>query len=540
MEKGKEFIMKLLYNANIYTLNNGQPKASNLLIDQHRIIAIDETTAESSDRFKNTSEAGFEKIDMQGRTIIPGMIDAHIHLHNYALSLKKIDCETTTREECLNRVKDKADRAQPGEWIYGHGWNQNYWQEGYGYVADLDAVAPRNPVYLTAKSLHAGWANSLALKNVGLNAQTPDPKDGRLGRDERGELNGLVFEAAIELIEKALPKPSIEQITQAIGDAQKTLWRMGLTGLHDFDETDSFMALQMLNNRGELKIRVVKSIPLYLLAEAEKIGLCSGFGNEFLQIGQVKAFGDGALGPHTAAMFQPYEDDPNNLGMLKLEAEEIFEKGKQAARIGLPMAIHAIGDRAVNEALNGLKKLREFENAHKINGLRHRIEHVQLIDPKDSSRLAELGVIASMQPFHMISDIRMADTYWGKRAQYSFAWQIQKKAGAVLAFGSDAPVEAPNPFWGLYAAVTRRCFDGYPGAEGWHPEQRLELLDALQAYTYGAAYAGGLENQTGKLAPGYLADLVVLEKDLFNIPPEEIKDILPCATMVGGDWVYQS
>lgn len=531
--------MKLLYNAKFYTCNKAQPEVSSLVIDNDRIVAAEGTNSKESSAHHHWEDKVQEKINLEGRTVIPGLIDAHMHLKNYALSLQKIDCETNTREECLRRVMQKADQAQPGEWIYGHGWNQNSWQEGYGYATDLDAVAPRNPVYLTAKSMHAGWANSLALAQVGLNDQTPDPKDGCLGRDSDEKLNGLVFESAMVLIENKLPQPSIDDITKAMKQAQNKLWRMGLTGLHDFDETDSFSALQMLNNRGDLKIRVVKSIPFRLLQQAVEMGLHFGFGNEYLRIGQVKAFADGALGPHTAALFQPYENDPQNLGMLKLSADQVFEFGMLAAKNGLPMAIHAIGDRAVNEVLNGYARLRDFENSHHISGLRHRIEHVQLIDPRDSTRLAELGIIASMQPVHVISDMRMADDYWGKRAEYSYAWQLQCKAGAVLAFGSDAPVESPNPFWGLFAAMKRRGFDGYPGAEGWYPQQRLELADALYAYTAGAAYAGGMEKLIGRLAPGYCADLIVLEKDIFQCEGDEIKDMLPRATMVGGEWVYE-
>jgi len=532
--------MKLLHNAKIYTLDKDFPVVSSLLIDNHRILAVEEKGALQLSQSQSWQDLAQEKIDLEGRTVIPGLIDAHLHLQNYALGLQKFNCETATREECLGRVKAKADQTQPGEWIFGHGWNQNSWEEGYGYAVDLDEVAPHNPVYLTAKSLHAGWANSMAFSQVGLTDQTADPKDGCLGRDSHGKLNGLVFESAMELIEKKFPQPSMDHIAQAISNAQKELWRMGLTGLHDFDETDSFEALQNLNTDGQLKIRVVKSIPLRLLRQATEIGLKSGFGSDYLRIGQVKAFADGALGPHTAAMFQPFEDDPQNLGMLKLNANEVFEFGVLAAQHGLPLAVHAIGDRAVHEVLNGIERLRNFEKLHHIKDLRHRIEHVQLIDPQDSKRLAELGIVASMQPFHVISDIRMADTFWGKRAKYSFAWQIQQKAGSILAFGSDAPVESPNPFWGLYAAVARKCFDGYPGSDGWYPEQRLELMDAMKAYTFGSAYAGGMESKVGKLAPGYFADLLVLDKDIFRCEAEEIKDILPRATMVGGEWVYQN
>jgi len=531
--------MKLLYNAKIYTLEREKPLASSLLIDKDRIVAVDGRNIRSSQANSRKNEIK-EKINLEGHTVIPGLIDAHIHLQRYAFALQKIDCETSTRDECLKRVMEKAIQLQPGEWIYGHGWNQNSWSGGYGVAADLDAVAPRNPVYLTAKSLHIGWVNSLALNEVGLHEHTPDPKDGHFGRDGKGKLNGLAFESAMELIENALPQPTIDQISDAIRNAQTVLWKMGLTGLHDFDGRDCFSALQVLNNLQELNIRVVKGIPLQLLTQAVETGLLFGFGNEFLRIGQVKAFADGALGPHTGAMFQPYEDDSTNLGMLKLDADELYEKGRLAVQNGMAMAVHAIGDRAVHEALNGFSQLRDYEKLHHISGLRHRIEHVQLIDPKDSSRLAELGIVASMQPIHVLSDMRMADAYWGKRSEFSYAWQVQLKAGSVLAFGSDAPVESPNPFWGLYAAVTRRCFDGYPGVEGWYPEQRLELLDALKAYTVGGAYAAGLENQVGKLAPGFLADLLVIDKDLFSCSPEEIKDIRPLLTMIGGNWVYRN
>jgi predicted amidohydrolase YtcJ len=263
------------------------------------------------------------------------------------------------------------------------------------------------------------------------------------------------------------------------------------------------------------------------------------------------------LGPHTAAMLQPYEKSPDNRGMLLLDAEQVLEYGRAAARAGLPMAVHAIGDRANHEVLNAFEKLREFERSISTEGqaaqtknsrppssvprqfLRHRIEHVQIIHPDDAPRLAQLGIIASMQPIHATSDMLTADHYWGSRSANAYAWNTQLEHGAVLAFGSDAPVESPNPFWGLHAAITRRRADGTPGPEGWYPAQRLSIKAALLAYTQGSAFAAGTENVQGKLAPGYWADLVVLDHDPFECAPEEIREIQTQGTMVAGEWALE-
>ncbi|MEW5830326.1 MAG: amidohydrolase family protein, partial [Chloroflexota bacterium] len=313
-----------------------------------------------------------------------------------------------------------------------------------------------------------------------------------------------------------------------------------LTGVHDFDGRDCFAALQMLHSRGSLKLRVTKSLPLDLLPQAAALGLRSGFGDDRLRIGSVKAFMDGALGPRTAAMFQPYEREAENRGILNMDSEELYEHSRLAAESGLGMAVHAIGDRSNHEALEAFARLRRFERERGLPARRHRIEHVQLLHPADARRLAELGLIASMQPIHATSDMEMADRYWGGRAALSYAWRTQLEAGARLAFGSDAPVESPNPFWGLRAAVSRRRADGAPGPDGWRGEQRLSLSDALAAYTTGAAYAAGMEDRLGQLAPGFYADLIALEEDLFTRHPDSLLELRPVAVMVGGDWAWQS
>ena len=268
-------------------------------------------------------------------------------------------------------------------------------------------------------------------------------------------------------------------------------------------------------------------------------------GDDWLRIGGVKMFADGALGPQTAAMLQPYQGDPQNRGMLLMDSEEIFEHGRQAVENGLPVAVHAIGDRANHEVLDAIEQLRRLENEINTTSrrpgrrLRHRIEHVQLIHAGDAARLAQLGVVASMQPIHATSDMLMADRFWGERAALSYAWKTQLEHGAMLAFGSDAPVESPNPFWGLHAAVTRQRVDGSPGPQGWYPEQRLSLEQALHGFTTGAAYVAGWEDRLGKLAPGYLADLIVMESDPFECEPQQLHSLKPSATMVNGEWVFQ-
>jgi len=281
-------------------------------------------------------------------------------------------------------------------------------------------------------------------------------------------------------------------------------------------------------------------VPLDLLPHAHALGLRTGFGSQTLRIGSVKVFMDGALGPRTAAMLKPYLNEPENRGILNMDGEQFFEYGRQAADVGLSMTAHAIGDRAMHEILDGFEQLRGYERQHGLPALRHRIEHVQIVHPDDAGRLGKLGIIASMQPIHATSDMLAADKYWGERVDLAYAWRTQLDAGATLAFGSDAPVEAPNPFWGLHAAVTRRRPDGLPGPQGWHPEQNLTMREALEAYTVGAAYAAGREDQLGRLSPGHYADLIVLERNPFTCPPDELLGMQSAATMLGGEWLWQA
>jgi predicted amidohydrolase YtcJ len=527
--------MKLLYNAYIHTQDPSHPTESAIVIDRERIVAV----GEANNLLPQYPDA--EKQNMDGRVILPGLTDAHLHLKNYALSLQKVDCETDTKEKCLRRVEARAQKAKPGEWILGHGWNQNVWGI-WPTASELDVIVPNNPIYLTAKSLHASWANTTALKLANVNAQTPNPQNGQIQRDSQGNATGILLETAMELVGSVIPEPGINEIADAIEKAQSILWKMGLTGVHDFDRRDSFMALQQLHTLGKLKLRVLKNIPVELLDQACELGLRAGFGDDWLRIGSVKVFMDGALGPHTAAMFQPYIGEDDNRGILNMDGEELFEYGRKAAQVGLGLTVHAIGDRANHEVLNAYEQLRRYEKENNLPALRHRIEHVQVIHPDDAARLGKMNIIASMQPIHATSDMLMADAFWGERSRLAYAWRTQLDHGARLAFGSDAPVESPNPFIGLHAAVTRRRADGSPSADGWYPKQKLTMAEAWEGYTLGPAYAANMENRLGRLVPGYLADLIVLDasQDPFTCNAVELLEIRSSATMVAGEWVYTS
>jgi len=524
--------MKLLHNARVYTLNATSPVASVLAIQAGRLASVG-----GEELLKEYKHA--EREDMGGRIILPGLTDAHFHLQEYAISQQVLDCDTPSRQEILRRVAESVQEMQPGEWLRGHGWNQNAWGGEWPSATELDALAPRNPVYLTGKSLHVAWVNSIALKLAGITSSSPEPVNGRIQRDAGGNPTGLVFEESLKQIEAAIPEPSPEALALDFLKLIPKLHQMGLTGIHDFDKPACFLALQHLHAQGKLHFRVLKSIPLDFFSEATDLGLRSGYGDDLLRIGSVKLFADGALGPHTGAMVDPYFGEPDNCGILILDGKKIFEYGCQAASYGFSLAVHAIGDRAVHEVLDGFARLRAYECANGLPSMRHRIEHVQTIQPEHAGRLASLGIIASMQPVHVISDMSMANRLLGDRAAFSYVWRTLLESGVRLAFGSDAPVENPNPFHGLHAAVTRRRADGSPGPAGWFPKQRLTVSEALAGFTSGPAYAAGMENRLGQLSAGFLADLIVTETDPFVCDPAELYTIQPVATMLAGEWVWQ-
>lgn len=532
-------IDRILINGRITTLDPARPEVTALAIVRDRIIA-----AGDDDRILALAGPGTAIDNLGGRRVIPGLTDAHIHWEGVAHSLRTIDVfEVPTKEEALRRVAERARAAAPGEWLVGRGWTQALWPDrDFPTAADLDAVAPDNPVYLSAKSGHAAWVNTRALRQAGIDAHTPDPPGGSIRRDDTGAPTGLLLEApAMLLVWDRIPAPTPEQTADLMAEAQRRAWAAGLTGLHDYDDPSCLIALQILRERGEHGLRVVKNINAPWIEHAHALGIRAGFGDHWLRIGGLKIFADGALGPRTAHMIEPYEGEPDNIGIVVTDKEEMAELVSRASAAGLPSTIHAIGDRAVHDVLDVYEAVRAEEAARGVprSARRHRIEHVQLIHPDDAPRLGRLGIIASMQPIHATSDWEMAERYWGDRARWSYNWRAQLEAGAVLAFGSDAPVEPFEPLKGIYAAVTRRRPDGSPGPEGWFPDGRLDLDTTLRAFTQGPAYAAGLERDLGTLAPGYLADLVVLDRDLFAVPPDEYLETQVLGTMVGGEWKHR-
>lgn len=524
--------MRLLANARVYTQDPGLPWAEALVVGPSgRIVAVGAT---------RHLEAVFgarltHRDDLQGLTVWPGLTDAHFHLRQYAEKRLWLDCATPSRAACLERVAQRARTTPPGTWILGHGWDQNRWPEGYGSADDLDAVAPAHPVFLTAKSLHAAWVNRAALRAAGLSPTAADPPNGHFGRDARGRLNGLLFEGAIAWVQRAIPRPGPVEVAAALRAAQADLWRLGLTGVHNFDRAVSFDALQRLRREGALGLRVAQYLPWRAGDALAGLAYRAGWPDPWLRVVGLKGFADGALGPRTAAMLAPY-DDAATRGTLLLTAEQVAARGVQVAPWGWALAVHAIGDAANRAVLRGLARLRAWERARGIPPARHRIEHAQRVAAADIALFGRLRLVASMQPVHALSDMRMAQQAWGARCATAYAWRALRQAGAVLAFGSDAPVESPDPWLGLYAAVTRRQPDGTPRA-GWYPQQRLRLAEALAAYTTGPAWAAGWERFLGRLAPGYAADLLVLPHDPFMLPPEALLETRPVRVMVNGRWV---
>ncbi|HEC23948.1 MAG TPA: amidohydrolase [Chloroflexi bacterium] len=531
----------VLYNGLIHTQAGDHPRVSALAIRDGRVVALGEDAA-----MRDLLRPGGEAVNLDGKPVIPGLVDAHVHLSWYADFLHTVDLTgAASAVEAVERVAERAARTEPGQWIRGRGWDQTRWPGGaFPTAAQLDSRVPDHPVYLSARSGHAAWVNSYALRLAHVTAETDDPPGGRIGRDESGAPTGVLFESAMEMVSAIIPEPTPEQVAGQVKEAIARAHRGGLTGVHDFDGALAFRAYQLLRSRGELTLRIVKNIPVELLDHAIALGLRWGFGDDFLRIGGVKTFADGALGPRTAWMIEPYRGEPENYGICVTDPEEMMEAVSRASAAGLPSAIHAIGDRAVHHVLNVYEAVRREEAARGVrpSQMRHRIEHVQLIHPDDAHRLGRLGVIASMQPNHAISDMDMAEAYWGERCDYAYNWRLQLEAGAVLALGSDAPIEAIEPLPNIQAAVTRRRPDGSPGPDGWRsgPRGRLSVDEAVRGFTLGPAYAAGMEDRLGRLAPGFLADLVVLGQDIYACDPMSIAQTPVLATMVGGRWVYRA
>jgi predicted amidohydrolase YtcJ len=477
------------------------------------------------------------RIDLRGLHVFPGLVDAHLHVVSYGMGLLQVELRRTRSiADAAALLAARARSSPAGTWVLGRGWDKNLWVEDrFPTRADLDPLTPDHPVAAWSKDGHVLWVNSTALRRARITGATADPPGGVIGRDRSGEPDGILKEDAKALIQRILPDPTPQMREQAVAAASAEFHRLGLTGAHAFtgaaaEGPEQFVTLQRLHARGRLAIRTVATIPDRLLDAAAASGMVTGVGDAMLRVGPLKIFADGALGSQTASMLEPYAGQPGNLGIRVRAPDELDALVRRAVEAGVWTAIHAIGDRANRDVLDVFQR---HEPASRRLGARHRIEHVQVVDPDDLPRLARLGVVASMQPVHATADRDIADRYWGVRARWSYAWRSLAASGAVLAFGSDAPVETPDPWRGLYAAVTRRR-EEEPEAPSWYPQECLSLEQALRAYTIGPAHAAGTEAWQGVLAPGCVADFIALDRDPYAGPPEDLLRVRVLATVVDG------
>jgi len=527
----------VLYNGKLHTQDPDYPQATAVAIRDGRILAVG-----SDAEIESLTSPNTQAIDLKGRLVLPGFTDCHIHFQEYALRRSQVILDGVDDwQEVQRRIRAGVEHANPGEWVLGGGWNQNLWGDGtLPSKANLDDISPQNPVALSRTDGHSMWVNSLALKKAGITAETPDPPKSRIDRDpDSGEPTGILREwKAIRLIQDVIPEPDDETIATALRESITEAHRLGLTGIHEMrvegEKKPALRAFLRLRQWGELPLRVACMIPVEYLGEAIALGLGSGFGDATLCIGGVKLFADGSMGSGTAWMLEPFGGSDDNYGLVVTPKEELSDVARRAQATGISLAIHAIGDRAVRTVLDVLTEIQRGQPS----ALRHRIEHVQCIHPSDVHRLAKLGVIASMQPPHIMDDWAVADRVWGKRGQYAYAFRSLLDAGTHLAFGSDCPVAPLNPLLGIQAAVLRQDRKGEPEG-GWYPGERLTVAEAVRGYTLGAAYAVGLEDVLGSITPGKLADMVVLSRDIFTIPPEEIPDTQVDYTIFDGRAVYR-
>ena len=530
----------LLLNGTIYSMDSSRPRAQAVAAKGSRIEALG-----TDEQLRGLATEGeWRIVDLRGRAVLPAFTDCHLHFLDYAEKASRLSLEEqSSLEEALSRVQEYVRHVGVGAWIRGWGWSDSTWPSGaVSWRQLLDRVAPEHPVVLTKKDGHVIWVNSEALHRAGVDEDTPEPSGGVIERDpETGQPTGILKEEAMHLVCDAIPSSSPEERQAALRRAVAEAQELGITGIHDCGRwqsvkgaSESFSDYQQMIARDELGVRVFMMIPRANLDEAINVGLRSGFGDSYLRVGNVKLFCDGTLGSQTAEMIEPFLGQPDNKGVAAISQEELEDTVHKASSAGIACSVHAIGDKANRRVLDAFEKQRRAGLGRE---LRHRIEHVQLLHADDVPRFKELQVIASMQPIHATQDMYLADRYWGERARLSYAWRSLVDSGARLAFGSDAPVESMNPLVGIHAAVTRQRANSEP-AEGWYPEQRFTVAEAVHGYTLGAAYACGTERDKGSIAVGKLADLIVLSHDIFEIPPADILSTHVVATVFDGRIVH--
>jgi predicted amidohydrolase YtcJ len=519
-----------IVNARIWTGDDAQPWAQALVIDGTTLALV----GTDEDARKANAE---QVVDAGGRLIVPGFTDAHVHFREGGFGLASVQLrDARTREDFVARIKAFAATVPAGTWITGGNWDHSLWGGELPTREWIDAATPDHPVWINRLDGHMSLANSVALKLAGVTRATKDVAGGAIVRDRRGEPTGVLKDNAMALVDAAVPAPSVEMKDRALLAAMKYVNEQGVTSVHNMGTWDDVDTFARAAKAKTLTTRVYAVTPLDQWEKlrdavaAKTYGGADGRGDEWLRVGGLKGFIDGSLGSHTAAFEEPFADAPSDRGLLVNPPEKMYEWISGADQAGLHVMVHAIGDRAIAMLLDIYERVAKEDGARE---RRFRVEHTQHLREQDIPRFARLGVIASMQPYHVIDDGRWAEQFIGKRIATTYAFRSLLDNKARLAFGSDWFVAPATPLEGIYAAVTRRTLDD-KNPDGWVPAQKITVEEALRAYTVGGAYASFDESRKGTLSAGKLADLVIVDRDLFKIPPEEIRNAKVLTTVVGG------
>jgi predicted amidohydrolase YtcJ len=514
-------------NVRAWTGDPRNPWADAIAVSGDRISAVGSSAA-----IRKSVPASARLVDGRGGMLLPGFIDSHVHFLTGGFGLASVQLrDARTPQEFIARIKAFAATAPAGSWITAGDWDHEQWGGELPHRDWIDSVTPNNPVWINRLDGHMRLANSLALRAAGVTRESPEIDGGTVVRDDRGEPTGILKDNAMALVSRVEPPPTDEMADRALDAAMRHVLARGVTTVHNMGSWTDLAVFERAHRAGRLRTRIYAAVPLESWERLRDTVAARGRGDAWLRIGGLKGFVDGSLGSHTAAFLEPFTDAPTDRGLLVSTPDQLRQWTSGADAAGLHVIVHAIGDRAIRLQLD---IFRDVARAHGPRDRRFRIEHAQHIAPADIPRFAELGVIASMQPYHAIDDGRWAERVIGpERARTTYAFRSLLDAGARVAFGSDWFVAPPTPLEGIYAAVTRRTLDDRnPG--GWIPEQRITVEQAIAAYTTAGAYASFDEGEKGQLIRGRLADFVLLDRDLMRIPPETIRDAMVLMTVVGG------
>jgi predicted amidohydrolase YtcJ len=524
----------VLINANVHTMDTKMPKAQAIAVMGNKIVAVG-TNAE----INALADSHTQIIDAGGKLVMPGFNDAHVHFTEGGFQLSLVDLRSAASpEEFAARIKAYAAKLKKGDWILGGRWDHENWKPNNLPTKELiDAVAPDNPVFVQRLDGHMAVANSLALKLAGVDKNTKDVDGGLIVRDAAGNPTGVLKDAAMEYVRRVVPEATFEQKLTAAQAATDYAASLGVTSVQDMSANTSIGVYQELLRQGKLKTRIYAGSPLPDWQRLANTGIHYAFGGPMLRVGTLKGYADGSLGSTTAWFFEPYMDSPDTSGLSGAEIPVMYEHVSNADKNGLQVMVHAIGDRGNATILD------VYERVARENGARDRrfrIEHAQHLRQQDIARFGKLGVVASMQPVHLADDGRWAGKRLDeKRLKGTYAFRTLLNTGAHLAFGTDWAVAPLNPFFGLLAAVTRQTSDG-KNPQGWIPEQKITIDEAVRAYTAGSAYAEFQENIKGTLATGKLADFIIVSDDIFTEPPTRMLQTKVSTTVMDGRVVYQA